>query len=91
MDLSRLTDHIVCTLLKNDGSEDILNPITPDMFEHTDIKEVIQDANMFFVAFRGINGIIPMRFFNPDSQVKITNWLKIQDSPLWRSLNDKDS
>lgn len=88
MDHKALLRHLTRSVLKADGSGEFLNPITEDMFETTDIVEVLQEGDMIFVEFRGINGILPLRLFDENSKTKISNWIKARNSPLWKVLND---
>lgn len=97
-----LSKHIQNSKLLEDGSGKLVNPITADMFKLSDITEVhgkiipnnislpshSPDRKIIFVKFRGINGTIPIRFFDPKAQNKIYKWVKIHNSPLYEVLNE---
>jgi len=83
-------EYIRKTLVKNDG--DILNPITSDMFSVEDITKIQKhrsDPQLIFIHFRGINGSIPLRFFDEESQEIIKNFIKSRSSKLWNAVNDE--
>lgn len=65
--------------------------ITKDMFNSQDIKNIERCKNnpsLIFVTFYGINGLVPLRFFDSEAQDKIRNYLKVRQSKLWETLNE---
>jgi len=89
--MSRLIKHIRSTLLLVDGDTgNLMNPITSNMFNIDDIKDIRMNKNdeMFMIEFHGLNGIIPIRFFDDKSKQKLSIWLSSRNSPLWKVLNN---
>lgn len=67
--------------------------VTEDMFTTDDIKKIQKhrsDPSLIFITFYGINGSVPIRFFDEKAQQKIKNFLKIRNSKLWESVNSEN-
>lgn len=83
--------HFLFKLLQimDDTTTPIYEQISSDMFTMADIDSIeYTDFDSFTVRIRGLNGILPCRFFDEKARQKVIKCSKIKESPLWRVLND---
>lgn len=70
-----------------------LHKVSEDMFQTSDIDKILtcpDNPSLLFVSFRGINGVLSLRFFDEKAQKKILNHLKLRNTSLWETLNESD-
>jgi hypothetical protein len=86
MSIKYLNTLISSALIREDDIKDIIGV---DHFNLDDILRCVCISGKIHVKFRNLNGTIPIHFFTDKAQNRIRGWIRMQNSPLGKTLRGK--
>jgi hypothetical protein len=81
--------HLKETVIIDRYIDGVIDPITVEMFQESDIEEILEEGGFYRIRFSGINGTVPLGFFDDGAKRLIIKVYRKRLSPLWRALNDR--